>query len=70
MDGKLVVPREVRSSEVSSRSWRDLSMVDCMVPKDSGGEVVKRTKEGGKAVTGWEHGARRPRDDRVEVEGR
>ena len=44
IDEKLESPREVRSREVSSRSWRDLSMVDCMVSGGTRGVLVKRTK--------------------------
>lgn len=56
MDEKLESPREVRSREVSWRSWRDLSMADCILPGGSGGEVVKRTK--GKRRSGHEVRAR------------
>ena len=52
MDEKLESPREVRSREVSSRSWRDLSMLDCIVPGGNCVEVVKRTKGKREAVTG------------------
>ena len=53
-DEKLDSPREVRSREVSSRSWRDLSMVDCMARGGTRGGVVvvKRTKGRREGVTG------------------